>query len=176
MQTGEVRARPISPSDRLGLQSLYGGGVDAPGDLRVSAADGATIATLRGVAPRGASGFASFDVDGDGRCEVVVWRTDRAGRGALTSYHLDDGGLVRTTGPFYGMASYANGATHGVATIDGVRLFVTQFPGGRVVARRFDRHGLLQPYTDAAAAAVAAPRRGDVDGDGRTDEVGRVGG
>jgi hypothetical protein len=176
MQTGEVQALPISASERYGLQSLYGGGRDAPGDLRVTAADGATIATLRGVAPMDASGFACFDVDGDGRSEVVVWRTDEAGRGAITSYHFDAGGLLRTTGPFFGMASAAVGAVHSVREVDGARLFVTEFPGGRVVARRFDRHGLLQPYADAATKVEAPPRRGDVDGDGRADEVRRVGG
>jgi len=175
MQTGAVQELPISTSDRYGLQSLYGGGVDASGDLRVTTADGARLTTLRGVAPPGASDFACFDVDGDDRCEVVVWRTDRAGRGAITSYHFDEGGLARTTGPFYGMASYANGAVNGVAAAAGARLFVTQFAGGRVVARRFDRHGLLEPHADATATLPQTPpRRGDLDGDGREDAVARV--
>ena len=176
MQTGEVRARPISPSDVLGLQSLYGGGVDAPGDLAVTTPDGARGCTLRGVAPIGRSDFACLDVDGDGRHEVLVWRTDPEGRGALMTYHFDVGGLTRTTGPYYGMASTAAGSVHGVAVVDGVRLFVCSFPSGEVVARRFDERGALHPYpTEPTPPPGARPRAGDLDGDGRAESVARVG-
>ena len=106
-----------------------------------------------------------------------MWRTDRAGHGALTVYHFDEGGLQRTTGPFFGMASYAKGAVNGVRlAAGGERLFVTRFPSGRLIAKRFDRNGLLQPDSDAAAPPPATPpRRGDLDGDGHVETVARVG-
>ena len=177
MQTGEVRARPLAPSDVLGLQSLYGGGADAPGDLAVTAADGTRSSTLRGVAPIGRSDFACFDVDGDGRHEVVVWRTDRAGNGALMCYHFGPAGLTRTTGPYYGMAAPGDDSDHGVAVVDGARLFVTAFADGRTVARRFDEHGALHPYpAEPEPPRGARGRTGDVDGDGVAETIARVGG
>lgn len=176
MQTDAVDVRPLSASEAFGLQSLYGGGQDAPGDLAVLAADGSRLCTLRGVAPRDRSGFACFDVDGDAACEVVVWRDDVDGRGALMCYHFDAGGVTRTTGPFFGMAASADGARNGVAVFADHRLFFTVFQNGRVAARRFDKHGLLAPH-DAGAwqPPTTQPRRGDVDGDGVIETVARVG-
>ncbi|MFN3241908.1 MAG: matrixin family metalloprotease [Planctomycetota bacterium] len=172
MKTGEVRSLPLSPSDRFGLQSLYGGGDDAPGDVRVLRDDGTALATLRGVAPIDRCGLACFDIDGDGRCELVVWRTDRDGDGVIMSYHFDSDGLTRTTGPYFAMASAADGASNGVVTAGGYRLFVTRFGNGRVIARRFDEHGLLVPHSaDGLDGPGEQPRSGDVDGDGRAETI-----
>ncbi|MCK5942885.1 MAG: matrixin family metalloprotease, partial [Planctomycetes bacterium] len=174
MKTGEIRRRPLSASDLHGLHSLYGGGRDRPGDLRVVDDRGVVRCTLRGVAPAGRCGTACFDIDGDGAQEVVVWRTDQAGNGAVMAYHFATGcALTRTTGPYYGMASYAEGARNGVVRSEaGDRLFVTRFPNGRVVARRFDQHGLLQPFTAVGVTGpLAAPQRGDLDGDGRSESI-----
>jgi predicted Zn-dependent protease len=113
MSTGLVRSAPLAPSDLMGLQSLYGGGVDAVGDLRIESEKGERLAVLRGVAPGDISEFAVFDVDGNGSDDVLVWRTDRAGNGQLMIYHFEKGAqIARTTGPFVGaMASGAERTT-----------------------------------------------------------------
>ena len=55
------------------------------------------------VAPRALTAWAAFDADGDGDDEVLVWRTDPAGAGALTEYHFARGpALDHTVGPLYG--------------------------------------------------------------------------
>ncbi len=175
MQTGVVRASPLSTSERFGLQSLYGGGRDDDGDLRVTTGSGRVLCTLRGVAPAGASDFACFDVDGDRQREVVVWRTDRDGDGVLMVYYFDPRGLVRTTGPHFGAASPAANARNGVVEAGGARLFVTSYANGRVVARRFDERGLLQPHPGTSPGpASPQPHTGDVDGDREPETVTRV--
>jgi len=174
MRTGVVREVPLSRHELQGLQSMYGGGEDRPGDLLVDSADGKRRCALRGVAPVGVSSFCVFDADGDERDDVLVWRTDREGNGALMIYHFMDGaGLQRTTGPYYGMS--APGATHRVLrTDDGQRLFVARFDNGRVVARHFDERGALHPFggeVDGALLAMPLPVEGDLDGDGEVERV-----
>ncbi|HEB51722.1 MAG TPA: matrixin family metalloprotease [bacterium] len=179
MRTGVVRSAPLSASEWNGLLSLYGGERvgDAPGDLRIAGAP-----SLCGVAPVGKSQFAVFDADGDGADEVLVWRTDKAGNGAMMLYHFAAGPrLQRTTGPFFGVS--AVGARHALVwKDDATRLFVVAYDNGRRVVRRFDRYGVLKPYTAAAVgeaaltAALAAelPRAGDLDGDGHVEQVSPV--
>ena len=181
MRTGVVRDIPLSRSDVFALQTLYGGGEDRPGDLLVVAAGAQVATSLRGVAPPDISGYAVFDADGDDRDDVLVWRTDRAGHGVLMIYHFADGAKVaRTTGPFYGMV--APGAqTLALRTAAGDRLLLAVWDNGRRLARRFDSHALLQPH-DAqiadevvhAAQATGNARQGDLDGDGRIEDVRRV--
>lgn len=185
MQTGVVVSRALARSDRCGLWSLYGGGSDAAGDVFVRR-DGARRAALRGVAPRGRSAMAVFDADADGAADVLVWRTDRKGNGVLMVYHFAAGPLLqRTTGPYYGVASPSG--DNGVVRLDGgERLFVTRFGNGRVVARRFDEHALLQPFPgyDGTHALVGVAVggdeviefEGDLDGDGRIERVVTFGG
>lgn len=175
MQTGDVRSMPLATSDVYGLQSLYGGGRDAAGDVRVLRADGTPLCTLRGVAPIGKADVACFDIDGDGSAELVTWRTDADGNGVLQSYHFDERGLIRTTGPYFAMAATAEGSENGVTTADGYRLFVSRFANGRIVARRFDDDGLLVPHTgEGLQWPEQLPTRGDVDGDGAAETIERV--
>jgi hypothetical protein len=77
-------------SDRAGLASLYGGGEDGPGDVVILAAvgEGRAAPTLRRIAPPGRTALSLFDTDGDGDDELLVWRTDREGIGALTVYQF----------------------------------------------------------------------------------------
>ncbi len=185
MRTGTIEEAPLAPSDLLGLQSLYGGGDDRPGDLEVRGPDGVRT-TLRCVAPPDVSGFDVFDADGDGRDEIVVWRHDKAGLGVVTSYRFDDEcRLVRSVGPLFGMAS--TGAEHVVAKLaSGQRVFVVVFGNGKRVARLFDEHGLLgpgkgvDPEAPEIGAAIAAARRerdrahGDLSGDGVVETVRRL--
>lgn len=111
-----VEKTRLERSDLAGIHSLYGGGEDGDGDVIVAAmheemgmtaremmgAPGVTC-TLRGVAPNGVSDFMFADVDGDGRDEIVTWRTDALGHGAMKYYFFDAKGRVRRTiGPMIG--------------------------------------------------------------------------
>lgn len=180
MRTGVVRSAPLAASDLFGLQSLYGGGVDAVGDLSIESEQGELLAMLRGVAANDVSDFAMFDVDGNGSDEVLVWRTDRAGYGQLMVYHFTVGPqdsraqLARTTGPFMGAMSV--GASHVLLrTAVDHRVLVTIFKNGKKIARQFDQHGVLRPYSMqlvdveqlAATQVLGQLRVGDLDGDGR---------
>lgn len=163
----------ITASEWAGLQSLYGGGEDQPGDLIVLGADGARQAALRQVAPVGHSGYAVADVDADGRAELVVWRTDREGAGAVMLYRFDDDcRLTRTTGPQLG--AIAAGGEHAVVQHGSVWLMVSRFANGVVRVRAFDEYGMLRAASADAPVATASPHRGDLDGDGEAERVARV--
>lgn len=171
---------PQRPSwhDRSGLFSLYGGGADSAGDLRLLRGDGSAATTLRAVAPPQTCAFACFDCDGDGRDEVVVWRTDAAGHGVLMRYVLDDElRLVRTVGPFVG-AVLPGAAVGFVVSPGGERLLVATPPAkmgaaAAVVVRQFDQLGVPALPTARVAADVLARAAirvaGDFDGDGAPD-------
>jgi hypothetical protein len=179
MSTGVVRSAPLAPSDLFGLQSLYGGGVDAVGDLRIESEKGELLAALRGVAPSDISDFAVFDVDANGSDDVLVWRTDRAGNGQLMIYHFEKGAqIARTTGPFVGaMASGAENLL--MHTASGHRVLHTAYKNGRRIARHFDQYGVLKGFSVhlisdeemAAAEQAGNARVGDLDGDGRRERV-----
>lgn len=179
MRTGVIRSAPLAPSDLFGLQSLYGGGKDAAGDLRITSRNGTVAATLRGVAPAALSGFAVFDADGNGSDDILVWRTDRPGNGRLMIYHFGAGALLqRTAGPFYGVIGGGAKVTW-LRTDAGDRLLVMTYDNGKQSVRRFDEFGALQAYAaalvpaDELAAALAAGNRteGDLDGDGQSETV-----
>lgn len=179
MRTGVVRSAPLSDSDLFGLQSLYGGGVDAVGDLGIESEQGELLAVLRGVAAIDASDFAVFDVDGNGSDEVLVWRTDRAGYGQLMVYHFEKGAqLVRTTGPFAGaMASGAENLL--MNTASGHRVLLSTYTNGRRIARYFDQYGVLKGFSVhligleelAAAEQRGNARVGDLDSDGASERL-----
>jgi len=180
MRTGVVRSTPLAASDLFGLQSLYGGGVDGPSDLRIeAAAGGERIGALHGVASPDISAYAVFDADGNGKDDVLVWRTDRAGNGQLMIYHFVEGAqLARTSGPFLGVVAPASSNTL-MRTAADDRVLVTVFQNGRRIARRFDANGMLQAFsadligTDELARAqrLGNAREGDLDGDGRHERV-----
>jgi len=179
MRTGVVRSAPLAASDLLGLQSLYGGGVDAVGDLRIETAKGERLAVLRGVAPGDISDFAVFDVDGNDNDEVMVWRTDRSGNGQLMIYHFGKGAqLVRTTGPFVG--TMASGAKHLLMhTASGHRVLHTAYENGHRIAHYFDKYGVPKGFSVdligeeemVAAEQAGNARVGDLDGDGSRESV-----
>jgi len=157
------------PADLAGLASLYGGGVDGPGDLFVEGGP-----ALRRVAPPGRADWTLFDTDGDGDDELVVWEVAGEGSGALTAYHFARGPLLeRTVGPVLGAAGH--GARVQLRREGAERALLVEWPDGTRVRRVFDDAGLAaEPRPVAAAAAVPASGRrsaGDLDGDGRPERV-----
>ena len=177
MGTDVTRPAVLSWHDLAGLHSLYGGGIDGPGDLLVTGADGVLASTLRAVAPAKCCAFAVFDADGDGRQDVLVWRTDAAGHGALRAFAFASGArLQRTLGPFPGVV--AVGAEVGfVVAPSGERLLVCTFAGGKRLVRQFDRFGSpvlpSTPFAEPVLARASAVTQGDLDGDGRDERVAR---
>lgn len=179
MRTGVIRSAPLAESDLLGLQSIYGGGNRSAADLKIESEGGKPLGALRGVCPADLADYAVLDVDGNGKDEVLVWRTDRGGNGQLMVYHFGDGAaLIRTTGPFYGAVA-PDTQVLWMRTASGERVVLTTFASGQRLARRFDDYGILGPYDPARipaeelAAAIAAgnPLLGDLDGDGRKERV-----
>ncbi|MCP3916664.1 MAG: matrixin family metalloprotease [bacterium] len=159
-----------SLSDRAALASLYGGELDpAPGDL-VIAGDVA----LRHVAPVGVSDYALLDVDGNGADEVLVWRTDRGGGGALMIYAFAPGPeLLSTAGPLWGAVAPGAEVRVGEA-VGGERVIVSVYDNGREVARALEETGALRLVTEPVEWRVVASRsQGDVDGDGEKEQVSR---
>ena len=183
MRTGVIRSAPLARADLAGLQSLYGGGSDRPGDLRVLGGQGLIAAVLRGVAPAEITEFDVFDADGDGCDDLLVWRSDPAGSGALMIYQFDRGPkLARTSGPFYGM-SVPGRANLFLRSEAGDRLMVGIYENGRLVVRRFDDYAVLGPWRESAVLeqdvdralalrrSAGSSRVGDLDGDGRPETV-----
>ncbi|MEC7584386.1 MAG: matrixin family metalloprotease [Planctomycetota bacterium] len=183
MRTGVIRSAPLARSDLAGLHSLYGGGQDGPGDLRVVDDAGSLVAVLRRVAPTSSTEWDLFDANGDGREDVVVWRTDSAGHGELMIYQFGAGAkLERTSGPFFGM-SLPNRPNVLLVDAEGNRLLVGVYETGRKIARRFNEYGVLEPWpvsdaleplVEQALAAQSSSdgaRSGDLDGDGQPERV-----
>lgn len=172
----ERHLRPAA-ADLAGLHSLYGGGADDDGDLLVRATDGRTLAVLRAAAPRATTGFLAMDLDGDGRAEVCVHRTDAKGHGALVGYAFDTEGRVeRTLGPYAGLATPGARLAPALAS-NGARLLVVDLGNGRRLAHRFDEHGLAWPWTgpvpECAAPSDHDRVEADVTGDGTRESVER---
>lgn len=175
MGNDPLRPAALSRHDLAGLHSLYGGGVDGHGDLRIVTALGEVSTVLRAVAPPASCAWTVADADGDGRSDVLVWRTDAAGHGALRVFVFGAGPrLARTIGPFPGVI--AAGATVGVVTgPDGERLLVSSFATAPRQVRQFDAHGVpglpAKPFPEDLLARAARTDVGDLDGDGRSERV-----
>jgi len=188
MYTGEAGERSrLTLSDRAGLASLYGGLEDGPGDVVLSASE--DVPSLRRVAPPRASDYAVFDTDADGRDDVVVWRTDSEGHGAVMVYHFAPGPrLARTSGPLFG-AVIPGASVYGGTTATGERVLLSVLEDRSFRVRRFD----AAPWTEGAALIIPGvladadgdgvldseprppgPRHGDLDGDGRVEELHRI--
>ncbi|MGE3174969.1 MAG: matrixin family metalloprotease [Planctomycetota bacterium] len=182
MTTAGAVPAALGPADLAGLRSLYGDPAAGLGDddLVVERTDGSVAAAVRGLAPADRSAHAVFDTDGDGRDELLIWRTDRAGNGALMICAFAPGPrLCRTDGPFEGLLT-AGAALRPQRTADGQRLLLVALPNQRVLAHRLDDHGMptatapAGSLPDAAAVlAMVQPQQGDLDGDGAPETVAR---
>jgi len=196
LMSPDARVSEPTSSDLAGLYSLYGGGVENPGDLGLFGLDGTdgspqrVAATLRRSAPPERTDFTLFDADGDGSAELIVWRTDPEGIGALTMYHFDRGPvLARTVGPLLGVVPAGASPSFRIGS-DGRRWIVLRHADGTISVRRFDENGwLTMPPPDEIGSAPSgggvtsgnAPSArfpyassiatGDLDGDGRTEFV-----
>lgn|GEM_PF-1964056 len=184
LMSPDTHAEVPTESDLAGLRSLYGrGGLRGPADLlvlalRPGATPGGSLGQpvspgLSEVAPAGRSAVAVFDTDGDGDDELLVWRTDVRGLGALMIYHFvqspwadaraDAGGarqlgwsgpaLARTLGPLLGAVSPL-ARTSFRRDKTGGRWIESIFPGGETRLRRFGRDGLLHQPTPAQTLSV----------------------
>lgn len=178
MHSGAQRPTTIGEEDLAGLRSLYGGGGDgdSASDLRIcKTTDGALLATLRSVAPPDRSDFAALDVDGDGQDELLVWRTDAPGHGALMVYGFGPGPrLERTAGPFVGAVAPGS-RTAPVVTEHGERLLVSELPNGRRTAQSFSDLGELEPFGgEPPPLPTERNAEADFDGDGTRERVARA--
>lgn len=172
----------LTDMDRRGLRTLYGSEEAPTANDLVIAEEGGQSLVLRGVAPVGESEFGLADVDGDGTDELVVWRTDEAGFGALSFYFFapaDKGQsatstpplVTRTLGPLYGL--YAPGALLSVALEDSLSptpLLVLEWPDGRYGARPMHPSG--RPAVRKPGPLRLRDGRDDMDGDGVFDDSG----
>ncbi len=174
MSTAADRPTELSPHDLAGLASLYGPNEHASaaaGDLVI---DGGPV--LRGIAPAATCDFAALDADGDGADDLLVWRTDAAGHGALTIYRFDSGlRLAGTRGPFLGVI--ATGSTVRLAVGPTGARYLASIVGDRELLREFDRHGIPgTPRTPPPPGLLQAGEpvaTGDFNGDGAAELVRR---
>jgi len=138
--------------DLSGLRSLYGGGADGPGDVVIERLpDGGRCGpVLRAIAPPDVTELALFDTNGDGADELLAWRTDGSGIGALMLYSFatagagDEAGprLVRSFGPLLDLVPFGE-PTALRRSPDGRRWIISGTGGARRV-RGFDDRGFLR--------------------------------
>ena len=148
--------------DLAGLHSLYGGGADGPGDVCIERlSDGGHRGpVLRAIAPPDCTELALFDTDGDGADELLAWRTDGPGIGALMLYSFATAGagdaagprLVRSFGPLLGLVPFGE-PTALRRSPDGRRWIISGTGSARRV-RGFDNRGFLREPDGAELRAL----------------------
>ena len=169
-------------ADRDALWTLYGGGELDSADLVVARGE-TLLAVLHGVAPAELVDFQLFDTDGNGRDEVVVWRTDAprlgvaSGEGEMLVFHFAAGPTPhRTVGPFHRIALH-DASLHLVRAPIAGRLLLQAAEGGATLAYAFDENGHPAPWSGPVPDVPDAPERrreGDLDGDGVVERVERA--
>ena len=183
MHHDSLRDAPTA-ADLAGLHSLLDDARPAAPDDLVLAHERGVAFVLRAVAPAARTDFGFFDMNGDGRDELLIWRTDPQGLGALLVAHFEAGPFGRprlshTTGPFLGLVPI-DGETLLATDDNGTRWMHTRWPGGAFRTRRLDDSGSLVEATPAELMALDTDaledgrrRSGDVDGDGRLEHASR---
>lgn len=164
----------LHSTDRAGLESLYGGSEARDGDVLIAELDGLgriqrTPTVLRGCVPRGLVGYAVADLDGDRRCEVVTWPTEKNSGEGLWIYRFDEAArLTRTIGPILGVVQPELPFFFD-ETMDGRGVVVHRLTDGTYRARVFSP--TLFPLREHAENEPLRLRSGiaDSDGDGRLD-------
>jgi len=166
----DPRRDRLRDSDLAGRASLYGTSWDAGG----ISADGALL--LAGVLPAGIAGFDAYDTDSDGDSEILVWRTDAAGHGALTIYHFAPGPrLARTVGPLIGQVLPNARVTFARGSEDAALLCIEK-PDGELLLREF-KDGIPTLWRGESFTAQEFPqaptgvRTADLDGDGVSETL-----
>lgn len=172
-----TRGKALAPADLAGIHSLYGGGDANPSDVVVRDAQGNELAVLRRAAPKSTTDVTAQDLDGDGRAEVCIYRTDAAGHGALVGFAFTrEGRLERTLGPYLGLG-FAGARVRPATATNGARLLVTELPNGRLVAHQFDAHALASPWLGPVPEYAGPIESGravaDLTGDGIAESVER---
>jgi hypothetical protein len=167
----DARRCVLGVSDLAGIHSLYGGMPDEVSDLLISPAQGSAEAgsALRRIAPAAITSWTTFDTDADGAEEVLIWRTDREGYGALIVHHFAARALpARSTGPLLGATLPGAGVDCAVAP-SGERIFANVLADGRLQLAAFDSLGLLDPRGPIPDLVFRSGAE-DLDGDGILDD------
>jgi hypothetical protein len=188
----------LTPGDVFGIQSLYGGGVDGPGDLHLVtfAPDGTPVSRghpLRRIAPARCT-LAVLDTDGDSLPEILLWTTD-APDGAFLIVHLLDGHLLLRTRLLLGVTRVDRTTSATTSAKDHTPLLIHVRPDARYTAQRFEAglpteplppgplhldNGLTDTDGDgrldiATPTAPTPANTADIDGDGHPDTLTREG-
>ncbi len=167
----------LSESDRAAIHTLYGGGEDGPGDLRLVRfnPDGVIEPLghpLRRVAPDAARDFAVLDLDGDGHDELLTWpRTRDYERGFLIFRFNLRHQVEQTLGPFPLLVE-SGLAVHFSTSSTGKPLVVHHDKSGKYTASAFGSPKIL-PLTPWPARTPLHLANGlrDSDGDGVLDTI-----
>lgn len=180
-----VRRPRITASDAAGVQSAYGGGVSGAGDIAILALDAAGrwrpfAPVLRRVTRPGTTVWDAFDVDGDGRDEVVILPRilgerelpiDVIADGVVIVHFGEDGWLERLEGPMIGVLDPTRTPRFRAARgIDDPGLLALPRRDGGWVHLRFTPDGLpLEPVPGGDEDPGDWPRVGET----RTIALGR---
>ncbi len=163
------RTQPTD-SDLAGLAALYGELSPASGDLWIESPNETQAPLLQRVAPAHSTGFAAYDVDGNGRDELLLWRTDKTGAGQLMVYHFDEEReLVRSEGPMVDCV-VPEARTLFYSDAAGVGVLLSIRASGRYSARRFEQGAYPRPLQPSATWELPAGFS-DSDRDGVLDST-----
>ncbi|MEE9394825.1 MAG: matrixin family metalloprotease [Planctomycetota bacterium] len=164
----DAKRLQLSISDDAALHSLYGGGLDAPGDLFWEDGD-RKVALLRAVAVPEKTDWVLADLDADGRDEIVIWSL-KANPPTFTSYHFDRAKrLVRSRGPRLLPVSDPKQMCFD-RTVEGHSVLLRLLAEGRYVAIVFD--GSSREGRSWGRGVTLRLQSGlvDADGDGQFEE------
>jgi hypothetical protein len=161
------RATP-APSDLAGLAALYGSLPQSSGDVFLRLPNDELTPILQRVAPGESTELAALDVNGNGRDELLLWRTDVEGLGYLMIYHFDeDRRLTLSEGPIIGCV-VPEARTMLCQDVDGAGVLLSIRTSGHYSARRFE--GTSNPRPIPPSVKLAFPTGyADADGDGVMD-------